>query len=157
MNLPPEVTDPSVTGAFGQKDYTLLILLSCVMVGIFLGVAFAIGCHSGGYMKVVGNDEDEEGEAGNEIMGIPLKTLSGGANYNVDFRECFERAMKARHLPTHESLLIINPKEIMLSKIIGEGSFGRVWNGQWRNNSVAVKEFVFAQVIGIQIHLHSCY
>ena len=79
------------------------------------------------------------------MMGIPLKTLSGGTNYSVDFRECFERAMKARHLPTHESLLIINPKEIVLSKIIGEGSFGRVWNGQWRNNSVAVKEFVFAQ------------
>jgi hypothetical protein len=72
-------------------------------------------------------------------MGIPLKTLSGGANYHVDFRECFERAMKARHLPTHESLLVINPKEIILSKIIGEGSFGRVWHGQWRNNSVAVK------------------
>lgn len=33
----------------------------------------------------------------------------------------------------------------MLSKIIGEGSFGRVWSGHWRNNGVAVKEFVFAQ------------
>jgi serine/threonine protein kinase len=146
VNLPPEATDPSQTGNFGQKDYTLLILVACVMVGIVLGVAFAIGCHSGGYIKVVGGDEeDEEGVGGEEVMGIPLKTLSGGANYNVDFRECFERAMKARHLPTHESLLVINPKEIMLSKIIGEGSFGRVWNGQWRNNSVAVKEFVFAQ------------
>jgi serine/threonine protein kinase len=53
--------------------------------------------------------------------------------------------MSARHLPTHETLLIINPQEITLSRIIGEGSFGRVWNGNWRNNAVAVKEFVFAQ------------
>jgi len=44
-----------------------------------------------------------------------------------------------------EVLLIINPKEIVLNRIIGEGSFGRVWSGQWHNNAVAVKEFVFAQ------------
>ena len=125
---------------FQPKDYTLLILLSCVMVGVMLGALFAICCNSQGYTRI---DSDENN--GEFMMGIPLKTLSGGANYSVDFRECFERAMKARHLPTHESLLIINPKEIVLSKIIGEGSFGRVWNGQWRNNSVAVKEFVFAQ------------
>ena len=142
VNLPfedvPVPTPPP--NSFHQKDYTLLILLSCVMVGVFLGVIFAICCNSQGYTKV--ESDDNNGEL---MMGIPLKTLSGGANYSVDFRECFERAMKARHLPTHESLLIINPKEIVLSKIIGEGSFGRVWNGQWRNNSVAVKEFVFAQ------------
>ena len=142
VNLPfedvPIPTPPP--NSFHQKDYTLLILLSCVMIGVFLGVVFAICCNSQGYTKV--DSDDSNGEL---MMGIPLKTLSGGANYSVDFRECFERAMKARHLPTHESLLIINPKEIVLSKIIGEGSFGRVWNGQWRNNSVAVKEFVFAQ------------
>jgi hypothetical protein len=114
------------------------------MVGVFLGVAFAIGCHSNGYSKV-GMDGDDDSSGGELMMGIPLKTLSGGANNAVDFRDCFERAMKARHLPTHESLLIINPKEIVLSRIVGEGSFGRVWSGQWRNNSVAVKEFVFAQ------------
>ena len=48
-------------------------------------------------------------------------------------------------MPSAESLLIVNPKEVVLSKIIGEGSFGRVWSGHWRNNAVAVKEFVFAQ------------
>eukprot|EP01035_Chromulina_nebulosa_P017610 gene17610-23184_t len=79
------------------------------------------------------------------IGSIRLTTLSGSENNNVDFRACFERAMHARHLPTHESLLIINPKEVVLSKIIGEGSFGRVWSGYWRNNAVAIKEFVFAQ------------
>ena len=153
VNLPfedvPVPTPPP--NSFHQKDYTLLILLSCVMVGVFLGVIFAICCNSQGYTKV--ESDDNNGEL---MMGIPLKTLSGGANYSVDFRECFERAMKARHLPTHESLLIINPKEIVLSKIIGEGSFGRVWNGQWRNNSVAVKEFVFAQAAIVGTYLHLC-
>jgi hypothetical protein len=155
VNLPfedvPTPTPPP--NAFHQKDYTLLILLSCVLVGVFLGVVFAICCNSQGYTKV--ESDDNNGEL---MMGIPLKTLSGGANYSVDFRECFERAMKARHLPTHESLLIINPKEIVLSKIIGEGSFGRVWNGQWRNNSVAVKEFVFAQaaIVG-EFYYYCCF
>ena len=153
VNLPfedvPLPTPPP--NAFHQKDYTLLILLSCVLVGVFLGVVFAICCNSQGYTKV--ESDDNNGEL---MMGIPLKTLSGGANYSVDFRECFERAMKARHLPTHESLLIINPKEIVLSKIIGEGSFGRVWNGQWRNNSVAVKEFVFAQAALVGMSVCCC-
>ncbi|CAN0233400.1 unnamed protein product, partial [Phaeothamnion confervicola] len=43
------------------------------------------------------------------------------------------------------NLNVINPKEIVLSRIIGEGSFGRVWSGMWRSSPVAVKEFVFAQ------------
>ncbi|CAM9995496.1 unnamed protein product, partial [Choristocarpus tenellus] len=54
-------------------------------------------------------------------------------------------ALQARHLSERQNLNVINPKEIMLHKIIGEGSFGRVWSGRWRSSSVAVKEFVFAQ------------
>jgi hypothetical protein len=109
------------------------------------------------------DDDDYEAGPQKQHGGIPLKTLSGSSlmflfwcrKFNgwnlgdylntVDFKECFERAMKARHVSTHESLLMINPKEIVLSRIIGEGSFGRVWSAQWRNSSVAVKEFVFAQ------------
>jgi len=53
--------------------------------------------------------------------------------------------MQARHLPVQEYLLMIDPKEIVLSTVIGEGSFGRVWSGRWVRNDVAVKEFVFAQ------------
>ncbi|EED88703.1 hypothetical protein THAPSDRAFT_264122, partial [Thalassiosira pseudonana CCMP1335] len=40
---------------------------------------------------------------------------------------------------------LIDPQEIILHRIIGEGSFGRVWSAKWGNSSVAVKEFVFAQ------------
>jgi len=130
------------------KDYTFLILVGCVGMGIMLGLGFAVGCFGRrGYTLLPNSlDPDFKGN-GNMAGGLSLTTLSGSGVYGatVDFKECFKRAMAARHLPTHEALLIINPKEIVLSRIIGEGSFGRVWSGQWRNNAVAVKEFVFAQ------------
>ncbi len=134
-----DVPAPAPSPVPDSNGDTILILFSCVMVGIMLGAAFAFGYSTMEYSKVNDSDGDDNG------MMIPLKTLSGGVVNNREFKKCFEKAMKARHLPTHESLLIINPKEISLSKIIGEGSFGRVWSGQWRNNAVAVKEFVFAQ------------
>jgi serine/threonine protein kinase len=34
---------------------------------------------------------------------------------------------------------------VILHRIIGEGTFGRVWSAKWGSSSVAVKEFVFAQ------------
>ncbi len=119
--------------------------MSCVASVVLLAVGFAIGCvHSKGLLisrdLSYQNIEDSEEEAM-----ISLKTLSGSHNAVLDFKDCFERAMKARHLPTHENLLVINPKEVLLSKVVGEGSFGRVWSGKWGNNKVAVKEFVFAQ------------
>ena len=138
INLPfQDVPVPIPSPVPDSNGDTILILFSCVMVGIMLGAAFAFGYSTMEYTKV--SDSDDNG------MTISLKTLSGGVVNNREFRKCFAKAMKARHLPTSESLLIINPKEISLSKIIGEGSFGRVWSGQWRNNAVAVKEFVFAQ------------
>jgi serine/threonine protein kinase len=92
------------------------------------------------------NDSNKYGpDESSPLTGIQLQTLTIGGGDTIDFRACFERAMKARHLPSHEFLLVINPREVVLNKIIGEGSFGRVWSGQWRNNAVAVKEFVFAQ------------
>lgn len=57
---------------------------------------------------------------------------------DAEFRLRFDRAMQARHLIKGHNLNIINPKEIMLHKIIGEGSFGRVWSGRWRSSSVSV-------------------
>jgi hypothetical protein len=56
--------------------------------------------------------------------------------------------MQARHLLSGHNLNVVNPSEIVLQRIIGEGSFGRVWSGMWRSSQVAVKEFVFAQVRG---------
>jgi len=52
------------------------------------------------------------------MTGITLKTLSLEGD-GIDFRASFEKAMKARHLPSHETLLMVNPKEVVLYKIIG--------------------------------------
>lgn len=141
----PVSTDDSVGPDYSKRDYTFVILLACVGLGVLMGLCFTISCFSRFPYPDSPTDDDVNNSGENTIGAISLKTLSDGQGNAVDFKECFERAMKFRHLPTYETLIIINPKEILLSKIIGEGSFGRVWSGQWRNNAVAVKEFVFAQ------------
>jgi len=64
--------------------------------------------------------------------------------------DAYQRAMKTRYVEHPHLLTIIDPQEIFLQRIIGEGTFGRVWSARWNSSSVAVKEFVFAQaaVIG---------
>jgi len=134
-------------------DYTFSIFIGCVVIAVILGLGFAIGFfHRKGYYSASRDSLDinfeDYSDSRGIFSGISLLTLTGASATSVStiqFKECFERAMLARHLPTQETLLIINPKEIVLSKIIGEGSFGRVWSGQWRGKVVAVKEFVFAQ------------
>jgi len=77
--------------------------------------------------------------------GIPLDTLS-----NSKISDAYRRAMKTRYVEQPHLLTIIDPQEIFLQRIIGEGTFGRVWSARWNSSSVAVKEFIFAQaaVIG---------
>mmetsp|Transcript_10546 Transcript_10546/g.14879 ORF Transcript_10546/g.14879 Transcript_10546/m.14879 type:complete len:369 (-) Transcript_10546:148-1254(-) len=53
--------------------------------------------------------------------------------------------MRIRFVQHPHLLTLIDPQEIILHRIIGEGTFGRVWSAKWRSASVAVKEFVFAQ------------
>jgi serine/threonine protein kinase len=143
--VPPPTPPPQPTI---RTDYAFLVVVGGVGMGIVLGLVIAIGCLTRAGFQLV-NLPPNLGHPKPDAPlgpGMPLTTLSGsGPGALADFRICFERAMSARHLPTHETLLIINPQEITLSRIIGEGSFGRVWNGNWRNNAVAVKEFVFAQ------------
>jgi hypothetical protein len=149
---PPSLS-PTLTPITASTDYTYIVVISCIGVGLILGAGIICTCM--GYSTFVTKpftkppDEftDNTTVAGVELGPMSLNTLTDGQNGTnaLDFKESFERAMKTRHLPTYETLVIINPKEILLSRIIGEGSFGRVWNGQWRNNAVAVKEFVFAQ------------
>ena len=52
---------------------------------------------------------------------------------------------QARHLANRHALVMIDPSEIVLRDVIGEGSFGRVWSASWQSSEVAVKEFVLAQ------------
>ena len=97
------------------------------------------------------DDDEDEGHDGSEPRvkrkrrSLTLGTLSTGGNRTIDLKACYEKAMAARHLSTAEVFVTINPQEVELTTRIGEGSFGTVWAGKWRNNNVAVKEFGFAQ------------
>jgi serine/threonine protein kinase len=97
-------------------------------------------------------DDDDDDGFGNDTrsrrprrQSVTLGTLATGGNRTIDLKACYVRAMEARHLSTDEVFVTIDPQEIELITTIGEGSFGTVWTGIWRNNSVAVKEFGFAQ------------
>ena len=63
----------------------------------------------------------------------------------MEFGDAYRAAMKARHLRDAHALVLIDPAEIVLRDVIGEGSFGRVWSATWQSSEVAVKEFVLAQ------------
>lgn len=85
------------------------------------------------------------------MTGISLDTLTYGAVENVNLAEAYERAMQTRFGQHPKLLTLIEPQEIVLHRIIGEGTFGRVWSGKWGASSVAAKEFVFAQAaVGMQ-------
>jgi len=130
--LPPEILP------IDNLNIRILITLA---VGCLIGILGAVICNrqlSSKLFPCFGLDlaRDE---------GIPLDTLS-----DTNIRHAYQRAMKTRYVEHPHLLTIIDPQEIFLQRIIGEGTFGRVWSARWNSSSVAVKEFVFAQaaVIG---------
>jgi hypothetical protein len=145
VHIPHIDNKPNIEPSKNLMNFPVFILISCIIIGIFLGISFSVGFGNQDYYEKISNKYDNDLEEGNE-NGVLLNFISNKNGF--DFRLCFEKAMKARHLETHESLLIIKSKEIILDKIIGEGSFGRVWSGRWTNNNVAVKEFVFTHKSG---------
>merc|ERR1712226_1421158 len=80
-----------------------------------------------------------------QLKGISLDTLTYSALEHTSITEAYEKAMKTRYVEHPHLLTLIDPQEIFLQRIIGEGTFGRVWSARWRSAKVAVKEFVFAQ------------
>jgi len=80
-----------------------------------------------------------------ENEGVPLDVLALRIGHHTKINETYQRAMKSRYVEQPHLLTIIDPQEIFLQRIIGEGNFGRVWSARWNSASVAVKEFVFAQ------------
>lgn len=80
-----------------------------------------------------------------QMNGISLDTLTYGTMKNSSMNEAYYRAMKNRCVQHPHLLQIIDPQEIILHRIIGEGTFGRVWSARLNSASVAVKEFIFAQ------------
>lgn len=132
----PDNADGGVTG----QKINITIIVYCVAVGCVIGMFGAIMCNrnlSQIVFPFLGGHS--------QLKGISLDTLTYSAMENSNIMEAYQRAMKTRYVQHPHLLTIIDPQEIFLQRIIGEGTFGRVWSARWRSASVAVKEFVFAQ------------
>jgi serine/threonine protein kinase len=133
-----------------------IMLSVTVLLSAIVGFLFAMRCSKdlslSDYSLTAQYDDDL-----NEPNSLSLNVLASSGHAGIDIHQCYLRAMQARHLNADEQFDLLNPKEISVNKVIGEGSFGRVWSGTWRNNSVAVKEFVFAQtaIVGGSRHWES--
>jgi serine/threonine protein kinase len=123
----------------GQK-INITIVVYCVAVGCLIGMFGALMCNRNLSSTVFPFWGDSS-----QLKGISLDTLTYSAIENTNITEAYQRAMKTRYVQHPHLLTIIDPQEIFLQRIIGEGTFGRVWSAKWRSASVAVKEFVFAQ------------
>ena len=142
MQLTPDpLPDDAYTTHKSPNSELNIRILITLAVGCVIGILGALVCNrrlSSKLFPCFGFDfaRDE---------GIPLDTLS-----NTNITDAYRRAMKTRYVEQPHLLTIIDPQEIFLQRIIGEGTFGRVWSARWNSSSVAVKEFVFAQaaVIG---------
>jgi len=130
----------------GSQTYNKPLLLGYTFLayslafGALIGVTFAILCNKN--FDLLGHFFNKNDA---HHAGIKLDTLTYSAVENSSVAEAYERSMKKRFVDNPNLLTIINPAEIVVHRIIGEGTFGRVWNANWRSADVAVKEFVFAQ------------
>ena len=123
----------------GQR-LNVTIIVYCVAAGCVIGMFLAIICNrnfSSTVFPFLGGDS--------HLKGISLDTLTYSAMEHSNITDAYQRAMQTRYVKHPHLLTIIDPQEIFLQRIIGEGTFGRVWSAKWRSASVAVKEFVFAQ------------
>jgi Protein tyrosine and serine/threonine kinase len=119
-------------------NYTIVIY--CVALGTIIGMVTAVMFNrnvSSAIVSIFAKDA--------QLKGISLDTLTYGALEHSSITEAYKRAMQTRHVQHPHLLTLIDPQEIFLQRIIGEGTFGRVWSAKWRSAKVAVKEFVFAQ------------
>ncbi|KAL7522272.1 hypothetical protein ACHAWX_006965 [Stephanocyclus meneghinianus] len=117
------------------------IVAYCVTLGAVIGMFFALMCNKSLSQTIMSFIFDRDAQS----KGISLDTLTYGTVKNTNVAEAYHRAMSNRFVKHPHLLTLIDPQEIILHRIIGEGTFGRVWSAKWGNSSVAVKEFVFAQ------------
>ena len=117
---------------------TIIVYLVAMvtMIGTFIAIAFNRKVTS-----TIASIFSKDGQ----LQGIPLDALSYNALDDSYLKEGFQRALRNRHVNQPNLLALINPQEIFLQRIIGEGSFGKVWSAKWGTSTVAVKEFTFAQ------------
>ena len=140
---PPDLDD--IPGDRGDKrrpsviGYTIVVY--CIALGAVFGMLLALLCNRNLNTTIVEYFFNKDANA----KGISLDTLTYSAVENTNVAEAYQRAMRTRFVQHPHLLTLIDPQEIILHRIIGEGTFGRVWSARWRSSSVAVKEFVFAQ------------
>jgi serine/threonine protein kinase len=127
------------SGTSGSKVNPTVIVY-WVALGTMIGMFIAVACNR----KVTSTIVSVFSKDG-QLQGIPLDTLSYSAIDDSNLMEAYQRAMRTRYVNQPNLLTLINPQEIFLQRIIGEGSFGKVWSAKWGTSTVAVKEFVFAQ------------
>ena len=124
----------------GQGPINITIIIYCVAAGCVIGVIGAILCNRNITTALFPFLQKDKA-----FKGFTLDTLTYSAIENSNIMEAYNNAMRTRYVEQPNLLTIIDPQEIFLQRIIGEGTFGRVWSAKWRSASVAVKEFVFAQ------------
>ena len=131
----------------GNKDFMrpnvigYTIVAYCVTLGAVIGMFIALMCNKSLSQTIMSFIFNRDAQS----KGISLDTLTYGTVKNTNVAEAYHRAMSNRFVKHPHLLTLIDPQEIILHRIIGEGTFGRVWSAKWGNSSVAVKEFVFAQ------------
>eukprot|EP00546_Thalassionema_frauenfeldii_P013997 CAMPEP_0178929612 /NCGR_PEP_ID=MMETSP0786-20121207/20717_1 /TAXON_ID=186022 /ORGANISM="Thalassionema frauenfeldii, Strain CCMP 1798" /LENGTH=851 /DNA_ID=CAMNT_0020605929 /DNA_START=723 /DNA_END=3278 /DNA_ORIENTATION=- len=119
---------------------SLKIIVFGVAFGTIIGMVMAILLNRNVSSKLVSIFARDA-----QLKGISLDTLTYSALEHTSITQAYEKAMKTRYVEHPHLLTLIDPQEIFLQRIIGEGTFGRVWSARWRSAKVAVKEFVFAQ------------
>ena len=123
-----------------SKKVAATIIVYWLGLGAIIGMILAVACCNKGLTSAV-----LQVTGGPQIKGISLDTLTYSPVESSSVADAYQRAMRTRFVDHPHMLTIINPAEIVLHRIIGEGTFGRVWSARWKSSSVAVKEFVFAQ------------
>ncbi len=156
VNAAPNTPSVLIPVNPGSEHRHQWIFQTCVVLLSLMGFLFSISMYN--HSSSISKDRSSPRHLHqlNSPAVLTLGMLGGGKSSQVDLEACFQRAMRARHMPAHTSLSFIDTDDIHLRSIIGQGSFGRVWSAVYRNNHVAVKEFVFAQaaVAGGSIEKH---
>jgi len=153
LNPAPE-NDDNTRDSMTDGFFPYGILFYCLALGLLLGLMLSAICNDK-IWKIVVDSTPSHFFRGATSDGITLDTLTFGNYSGYDslsmndleggVENYYESALHSRRIESEHSIKLIEPKEIVLIKVIGEGNFGRVWRGRWRVTNVAVKEFVFAQ------------
>ncbi|KAL9189672.1 hypothetical protein ACHAXT_009347 [Thalassiosira profunda] len=138
--LDPEIKGKDKTST-GPNVIGYTIIVYCITLGALVGMFLALLCNKNINQTIMSFLFDRDAQ----MKGISLDTLTYSHVQNTNVAEAYHRAMSNRFVKHPHLLTLIDPEEVILYRIIGEGTFGRVWSAKWGSSSVAVKEFVFAQ------------